>query len=91
MAKLSGSVVIDNNSFYLNGVCECYNCQKRYAYGYGNRNRVIVRFSKIKSARGAMRVLDEWVCGAISVLPTRVVEYDGKYDEYVDPVWEVSE
>lgn len=89
MAKLQGSVVVDDSKFYLNGVCECYNCQERYAIDGGKQNRVIVRYEKIKSTKGAMRELDRWVCGVDYEIPTRVVEYNGKYDEYENPILEV--
>ena len=91
MAKLRGSVDVDDKAFYLNGVCDCYNCQERYAIDGGKRNKVIVRYEKIKSTKGAMKELARWVCGVDYEIPTRVVEYNGKYDEYVNPVWEVSE
>lgn len=81
MAKLRGSVVVDDRTFYLNGVCDCYNCQKRYAIDGGKRNEVIVRYEKIKSTKGAMNELFKWVCGVDYEIPTRVVEYSGKYDE----------
>ena len=91
MAKLRGSVVVDDRTFYLNGVCDCYNCQKRYAIDGGKRNEVIVRYEKIKSTKGAMNELFKWVCGVDNEIPTRVVEYSGKYDEYENPILEVYE
>lgn len=91
MAKLNGSVVVNGSKFYLNGVCDCYNCQERYAIDGGKQNRVIVRYEKVKSTKGAMIELSRWVCGVDYEIPTRVVEYNGKYDEYKNHILEVYE